>query len=170
MSLAFARWETYSLVSILNSAFYDGTPRWAHWHLLFPKTTDIKYLSRRNVKTVASWHFFHTSCSLLNDVNGRCPVHSGDGKAWWRFRPNNPSVWCLRVRDAGCYLASASVQMLSMKIITPADKQFYICAIVIFIKLLLTYLMPSVLWHCWLGGRKGIRPVKNGGMVEVGTG
>jgi len=28
---------------------------------------------------------------------------------------------------------------------------------------------PSVLWHCWLGGRKGIWPVKNGGMVEVGT-
>ena len=28
----------------------------------------------------------------------------------------------------------------------------------------------SMLWHCWLGGRKGIRPVKNGGMVEVGTG
>ena len=22
-------------------------------------------------------------------------------------------------------------------------------------------LHPSVLWHCWLGGRKGIRPVKN---------
>ena len=22
---------------------------------------------------------------------------------------------------------------------------------------------PSVLWHYWLGGRKGIRPVKNGG-------
>jgi len=21
--------------------------------------------------------------------------------------------------------------------------------------------MPSVLWYCWLGGRKGIRPVKN---------
>jgi len=21
--------------------------------------------------------------------------------------------------------------------------------------------MPSVLWHCWLGGKKGIRPVKN---------
>ena len=29
---------------------------------------------------------------------------------------------------------------------------------------LLTYLLssvPSVLWHCWLGGRKGIRSVKN---------
>ena len=24
-------------------------------------------------------------------------------------------------------------------------------------------LLPSVLWHCWLEGRKGIRPVKNGG-------
>jgi len=23
------------------------------------------------------------------------------------------------------------------------------------------YLLPSVLWHCWLGSRKGIRPVKN---------
>ena len=23
--------------------------------------------------------------------------------------------------------------------------------------------LPSVLWHCWLGSRKGIRPVKNGG-------
>jgi len=26
-----------------------------------------------------------------------------------------------------------------------------------------TKCLPSVLWHCWLGGRKGIRPVKNGG-------
>jgi len=25
-----------------------------------------------------------------------------------------------------------------------------------------TVIIPSVLWHCWLGGRKGIRPVKNG--------
>ena len=24
-----------------------------------------------------------------------------------------------------------------------------------------TLYMPSVLWRCWLGGRKGIRPVKN---------
>jgi len=23
--------------------------------------------------------------------------------------------------------------------------------------------MPSVLWHCWLGGRKGIQPAKNEG-------
>ena len=23
-----------------------------------------------------------------------------------------------------------------------------------------SYYLPSVLWHCWLGGRKGIRPVK----------
>ena len=25
---------------------------------------------------------------------------------------------------------------------------------------LVTVWLPSVLWHCWLGGRKGIRPVK----------
>jgi len=34
-----------------------------------------------------------------------------------------------------------------------------------------TPLLPSVLWRCWLGSRKGIRPVKNmGRMVEVSTG
>ena len=26
---------------------------------------------------------------------------------------------------------------------------------------LISVTMPAVLWHCWLGGRKGIRPVKN---------
>ena len=25
--------------------------------------------------------------------------------------------------------------------------------------------LPSLLWRCWLGGRKGIRPVKNSGAV-----
>ena len=25
----------------------------------------------------------------------------------------------------------------------------------------ISLLLPSVLWHCWLGGRKGIRPVEN---------
>jgi len=34
-----------------------------------------------------------------------------------------------------------------------------------------TNALPSVLWHCWLGGRKGIRPIKKYvGMVDVGTG
>ena len=27
--------------------------------------------------------------------------------------------------------------------------------------LILLQILPSVLWHCWLGGRKGIQPVKN---------
>jgi len=30
-----------------------------------------------------------------------------------------------------------------------------------FVSCLCVHLVPSVLWHCWLGGRKGIRPVKN---------
>ena len=32
----------------------------------------------------------------------------------------------------------------------------YVCS-----EICLQCFMPSVLWHCWLGGRKGIRPVKN---------
>jgi len=29
--------------------------------------------------------------------------------------------------------------------------------------------MPSVLWHCWLGGRKGIRPVNKKLSYRRGT-
>ena len=39
------------------------------------------------------------------------------------------------------------------------------CIIIIIIKNIITIVIitwwPSVLWHCWLGGRKGIRPLKN---------
>ena len=31
----------------------------------------------------------------------------------------------------------------------------------IFFRVHLFLILPSVLWRCWLGGRKGIRPVKN---------
>ena len=31
----------------------------------------------------------------------------------------------------------------------------------LFVFSVFSLLMPSVLWHCWLGSRKGIRPVKN---------
>ena len=31
----------------------------------------------------------------------------------------------------------------------------------ILLSLSVVYNLPSVLWHCWLGGRKGIRSVKN---------
>jgi len=43
---------------------------------------------------------------------------------------------------------------------TPYDAKC--CSIsVYFFTLYRVTLMPSVLWRCWLGGRKGIRPVKN---------
>ena len=29
------------------------------------------------------------------------------------------------------------------------------------LEIVILLLSPSVLWHCWLGGRKGIQPVKN---------
>jgi len=34
------------------------------------------------------------------------------------------------------------------------------CYGVLFSRLHIIMPLPSVLWHCWLGGRKGIRPVK----------
>jgi len=35
--------------------------------------------------------------------------------------------------------------------------------------LLINYYIPSVLWHCWLGNKKGIGPVKTLG-ERVGEG
>ena len=43
-------------------------------------------------------------------------------------------------------------------------KLIFDCSVLIGFSLLIfiiLVLLPSVLWHCWLGGRKGIRPVKN---------
>jgi len=39
---------------------------------------------------------------------------------------------------------------------------FFCCFVIIHL-----FIIPSVLWHCWLGGRKGIRPVKklSGGVL-----
>jgi len=37
------------------------------------------------------------------------------------------------------------------------------------IKQVCVQLLPSVLWHCWLGGRKGIRSVKKTEWWGVGT-
>jgi len=41
--------------------------------------------------------------------------------------------------------------------------------IAIVLLLPLVIVLPSVLLHCWLGGRKGICPVKRWGMVEMNT-
>ena len=43
-----------------------------------------------------------------------------------------------------------------------------------FVSVVMWWLLPSVLWRCWLGGRKGIRPVKklSGGLpawLSVGS-
>ena len=34
------------------------------------------------------------------------------------------------------------------------------CCCCLFFLILVVVVVPSVLWHCWLGGRKGTRPVK----------
>jgi len=42
----------------------------------------------------------------------------------------------------------------------------FVCCIVVCVsKSMECDIFPSVLWHCWLGDRKGIRPVKNSMLV-----
>jgi len=55
-----------------------------------------------------------------------------------------------------CYDTIRDATRGDQKVLQPGYKKltYYIIYTVIFF-------IPSVLWRCWLGGRKGIRPVKN---------
>jgi len=62
-----------------------------------------------------------------------------------------------------CYVPKLAKFFVEMKPHTKCKKIRMNCEQGIYIY------MPSVLWHCWLDSRKSIRPVKNMGMMEVGT-
>jgi len=66
--------------------------------------------------------------------------------------------------NVGWYVGALDLQFRDCKI----DSQFVCCITCLaltkwhnLIPVQIWCYVPSVLWHCWLGGRKGIRPVKN---------
>ena len=126
--------------------------------------------SSAGIKTFWVWSW---PCSA------RCPVKAFDGNDWkaaawnqqaqgckneagiWIFRqPLSTKVW--RVKVTRVYATLNSVLCpCSLFLVIVFWWRNYNFRIVLLVK------VPSVLWHCWLGGRKGIRPVKklSGGVL-----
>ena len=82
----------------------------------------------------------------------------------WKITPHHS-----RFLQAGCpsWCPTNSVKALkAIQLIINLNCENFDCTSSSFSSLLLSrLLLPSVLWLCWLGGRKGIRPVKNRGWV-----
>ena len=55
---------------------------------------------------------------------------------------------------------SVEVLMASYQCDMSSKKFLLSCYFTVYKLRAVLYFIPSVLWHCWLGGRKGIRPVK----------
>jgi len=103
-------------------------------------------------------------------LGGRKGIRPVKNERWWRWALVSPAdihtahqllLWLQFITS---WTICTSFAPRSRQIMTPAPffTERMLC--------LTSLLLPSVLWHCWLGGRKGIRPVKKWEMVKVGTG
>jgi len=76
----------------------------------------------------------------------------------------NSAGWQVTLCDPIWHVSSRSGEASCKLLYTLFTFKFYLTK---FIAAVLLLFLPSVLWCCWLGGRKGIRPVKkqSGGVL-----
>ena len=93
------------------------------------------------------------------------------------------SIWCsvcvdmirfLSEESTRCYSQQLPILLVRWKCSIPWPHQriwtemvfiAFLCLLLLSLLLCMPFVKPSVLWCCWLGGRKGIRPVKTSGGV-----
>jgi len=136
------RWDILSRIFILVVFYSDGII--ASVILIRPNSNFPIFRTALVVIIGTFCVSVHRNCSLLFPVHlwsyGTSIVSQYKEGVWWWMKKRK----LLAGETASCYL------------------QYFWH--------LVSWQLPSVLWHCWLDGRKGIRPVKKWGMVEVGTG
>ena len=93
---------------------------------------------------LTAWHCPHspTACCCCSNqsISPACRAHSS--------KPASVDRRADRLKDTNHFTDPAQ---------TSEHIQFYFLVLLFF----LFFAVGSVLWRCWLGGRKGIRPVKN---------
>ena len=99
------------------------------------------------------WFIFPLCCLLgilwpggSGPSRSQRPVAGGD---FWHVE--SPSLHCWSIAEEPWYTCWFSFLFIFMWIFCSLLCQFFLPSV----------LLPSVLWRCWLGGRKSIRPVKN---------
>ena len=93
---------------------------------------------------------------------------------WWLQRWHNGCNWVITAWPRHCCRPSFQLSDKTNKQITQTLAQWWCCCtetlqlagvfhscLFYFHSPIAVHLWPSVLWCCWLGGRKGIRPVNN---------
>ena len=103
---------------------------------------------RKNFVKVSVFWPTHPTCALMGGWN-----------LTWRSRP-----WC-NVSPLGEYLQNCPfdliLQLALCTVLAVTSKiQLTYNVFWIYVSLTCNFFIPSMLWCCWLGSRKGIRPVK----------
>ena len=113
-------------------------------------------------------HWLHPQRKVAKQWSSVCPsvclsvclfIHLSN--AWCWLRPVIDNGRCENLRQV-CRLRVAMQPVYILFL--PWTDTFVRCRLLIYFVNLMypyVYIVPSVLWRCWLGGRKGIRPVKN---------
>ena len=80
------------------------------------------------------------------------------------YAPNHPIDWARRI--LGCPYICARIHTCVLSCLVGGSLWLVCCPLLVF-RLILCFVgaVPSLLWCCWLGGRKGIQPVKMSGVV-----
>ena len=96
-------------------------------------------------------------------------------RCWTRHICRTITVWGTET-DTNCYYVNRQIHLtfsatdikllyttfaLPTNRLMPSASDRLLIMYSIFCNMLI-FVLPSVVWRCWLGGRKGIRPVKNG--------
>ena len=111
--------------------------------------------SRQIITPTPDTHFFQAGCSFWCQTNCAKPVWA---RGRCRISPPRFLAECCKRQ-----LNQRSLVLLYFRLFTFSDL-YWVCLSVFSCTVLFVSISqvinPSVLWHCWLGGRKGIRPVK----------
>ena len=96
------------------------------------------------------------------DVRHQTIPRSSEQRRNWQDRGRRETAAATKLSAAG--VVQPDVCMLVLRLIdSPVGQRSQNATVVRNLLLLMSIHFVSVLWHCWLSGRKGIRPVKNGG-------
>ena len=142
---------------------YQGKP-------LQPNTlVQNQFLVLRHQLYIANCNTGHVENSGSNDKKQQNAVRQSDvsglpGKhllpqRWWLAVISSSHLYRVKFRYTLCGLHRLILYRLALPVYDDMFTLFKLLSV--FNPLLNSPTRPLVLWRCWLGGRKGIRPVKN---------
>jgi len=149
-----------------------GNHQWRHWHVICCNVEDRNFsmqnLHPSNIKVIFQRPSCRSPIAVASGfIAGAAPVCATACSTllllslFYYFSPQiRPSDWpCTRYKWF-CCIALYWVAVCLCVWCTLVVFNFWVVLCLWSLLAVTSVLMPSVLWRCWLDGRKGIRPVK----------